>query len=108
MLVVTSCDLPWLDAATVGSVHQALIDALGDPSAEPPDLTGPVAAVALTDRREPLCAAWLIERAEGPLREAFDRGVRSVQTALGGLQVVGVPVAALALRDVDRPEDLPQ
>ena len=90
-VVVVSCDLPWL----TGSVVRAVAAARGDHDV----------AVASTDRREPLCAAWR-RPAPAPLVEAFAAGERAVHRALELVDVVEVPVDRAALRNVNSPADL--
>jgi molybdopterin-guanine dinucleotide biosynthesis protein A len=97
--VVAACDLPWLDAATVGALVAAFVDAGADPEGAQAD-----AFVAVTDRIEPLCALWQ-PAALPPLRAAFAAGERAVHRALGGLRVVTVRVDPAALRNVNTPED---
>jgi len=91
LVLAVACDLPALDASTV----RALVDAVGDHDA----------AVARTDRLEPLCAIW--RRTCLPvLEEAFTRGERSPLRAIGSLDVAVVPVAAGALANINTPADL--
>lgn len=89
--VVVACDLPRLDAGTVGR----LIDALGHHHA----------AIACTDRPEPLCAVW--SAAAAPLlRASFSAGERAVHRAIDGLDVAWVKVDGDQLRNVNTPDDL--
>jgi molybdenum cofactor guanylyltransferase len=88
---VVACDLPRLGSETMS----ALIAALG----------GHGAAIALSDRAEPLCAVWA-GSATAALRAQFDSGERAVHRAIGSLDVVWVPVAGADLRNVNTPADL--
>jgi molybdopterin-guanine dinucleotide biosynthesis protein A len=91
-IVVVSCDIPWLTADVVG----ALVAARGDHDV----------AVARTERREPLCAAW---RSPPPpaLAASFAAGGRAVHAALERLDAVDVDCEPAALRNVNSPADLP-
>ena len=93
--VVVACDLPWLDPATI----MALLPRL--PMGPAPDVT-----VATTGRDEPLCACWM-PTALGVLERQFSDGERAVHRVLPALEVLRVPVAAAALRNVNSPDDLP-
>ena len=88
-MVVVACDLPYL-----GRHGQELVEALGDHDA----------AVARSDRAEPLCAVWssALHRCYGP---DFEAGERAVHRAIEGLDVAWVPVPA-TLRNVNTPDDL--
>lgn len=95
LVAVVACDLPDL----APDVVVALVGAL----AEAP---GAGAALARTDRREPLCAVWRRAVALPVLADAFARGERAVHAAVGGLVTVEVAVDPARLRNVNRPEDL--
>lgn len=88
---VMACDLPRLRAATVTS----LLAALGDHAA----------AIAFSDRAEPLCAVWT-DRAIPVLRARFQAGERAVHRAIDGLDVAWVTVASTHLHNVNTPGDL--
>lgn len=92
LVVVTACDLPWLDAGTV----RALLEGLGAADV----------AFARTDRREPLCAVWRRSSAAPALARAFDTGERAIHRAVGGLRVVDIEVGLRALTNVNTPDDL--
>lgn len=94
-VLVAACDLPWLDVATVS----AILDASRVSSASD-------AVVASSGRLEPLLSWWSPTALEH-LRQRFDAGERAVHATLAGLSVVTVPVAASALHNVNRPDDLP-
>ncbi len=96
VVVVLSCDLPDIDAATVA----ALVAALGrEPSAE-------LAAPVLDGHLQAVTAAYRPSCLEA-LTQAYATGERSIRRAVAGLSravVEGVDPERLA--DVDRPEDL--
>lgn len=91
-VVVVACDLAWLDEASVAAVVRAGADA---------DV-----ALARTDRLESLLGAWK-STALSVLEAEFVSGERSIRNALGALRVVEVPVSPEAVRNVNRPEDVP-
>jgi molybdenum cofactor guanylyltransferase len=93
LVVVAACDLARLDGTTV----RALVEAIG----------GADVAVAVTDRTEPLCAAWRVATAGAPLAAAFDRGVRAVHEAIAGLDAVSVAVDPRRLVNLNEPGDVP-
>jgi molybdenum cofactor guanylyltransferase len=90
-VVVAACDLANLRAATITE----LIDALGEHDA----------AIAHSDRAEPLCAVWS-DRAALVLRARFESGERAVHRALVGLDVAWVTVSAVDVHNVNTPDDL--
>lgn len=95
-VMVAACDLPGLDAATVGSLLRAAESA--------PDCD---AVVARTDRLQPACAVWnraSIDRIEA----CFADGERAVRRVLAQLVVQEVAVAPSALLNVNRPDDVPR
>ena len=89
--VVVACDLPDLGPATVRS----LIDSLDDHDA----------AIAFSDRAEPLCAIWS-DRAAPVLRSRFEAGERAMHRAIEGLDIAWVTVLPADLRNVNTPDDL--
>ena len=89
--VVVACDLPRLGAPTI----KRLIAALDEHDA----------AIAHSDKQEPLCAIWS-HRAAGLLRARFDAGERAMHRAIVGLDVAWVTVAAADLHNVNTPDDL--
>jgi molybdopterin-guanine dinucleotide biosynthesis protein A len=91
--LVVACDLPWLDATTVAALLAAAAASDAD------------AAIATTERLEPLCAVWSPSAAPA-LQAAFDRGQRAVSAALTGLRVVTHRVRPGVLHNVNRPGDL--
>lgn len=62
--------------------------------------------VAATDRMEPMCALWSSDARE-VVRERFVAGERVLHRVIAELPHVTVTVDAQALRNVNRPEDLP-
>ena len=91
--VVAACDLPDLDAATVGSIATA------------PRSPEFAVRVAVTDVLQPHLGRWSIGAL--PVLEAlFAAGERSLRGALTHLAVEQVAVAPDALLDVDTPDDL--
>jgi molybdopterin-guanine dinucleotide biosynthesis protein A len=89
--LVVACDLPRLGA----DVLSAVAAALGDHDA----------AVARSERIEPLCAAWS-ERAAAALQARFDNGERAVHRAIADLDVAWVSAGPDELRNVNTPADL--
>ncbi len=94
-VVVVACDLPQLTSATV----VALVTAL-----EASDVAD--VAMAITDRQQPLCAAWH-RRATAPLAAAFAGGGRRLLDAIATLHVIDVNVAEQDLINVNTVNDLP-
>jgi molybdopterin-guanine dinucleotide biosynthesis protein A len=93
LVVVLACDLLQVDAATVS----CLLEAIG----------GHAAAVPVTDRAHPLCAAYRASRCRALLGGAFAAGERTVHRALEGLDVGRVELPdPEVLRNVNRPGDL--
>lgn len=88
---VVACDLPRLRAATMTE----LVASLGDHDA----------AVAFTDRAEPLCAVWSGRAAE-VLRGRFESGERAVHRAIDGLDIAWVTAPATDLHNINTPGDL--
>ena len=89
--VVVACDLVDLAPATVKSLAEALDEH--------------DAAVAFSDRAEPLCAIWS-DRAVPVLRARFEAGERTMHRAIEGLDICWVTVAPADLRNVNTPGDL--
>ncbi len=88
VVVVVACDLPDLDASTISAVVAGLT-------------TGVDVAVARTDRREVLCAAWDRLGAGPACSQAFAAGERSLQRLLVGLRVHDVPMSADRFRNIN-------
>ena len=95
-VMVVACDLPLLRSATVTAVLSALAAA---PEAG--------VALAVTDRPQPMCAAW---RPDGvnQLEQAFAQGERRLLTAAQRLVVAESTVPATDLANVNTPADLHQ
>lgn len=91
-VVVVACDLPYLTGSTVRAVVGAL--------------AGFDVALACTDRRQPLCAAWR-PNAVDHLRSVFDAGERRLDAAATGLHWVQIQVDPQDLANVNTPADLP-
>jgi molybdopterin-guanine dinucleotide biosynthesis protein A len=93
LVVVLACDLPSIDAESV----RRLLESIGDHDA----------AVPVTDRAHPLCAAYRVSRCGVRLGQAFAAGERAVHRALEALDVAGVALSDPGvLRNVNRPGDL--
>ena len=88
---VVACDLPRLRSATVAALIVAV--------------DGHDAAIAFSDRAEPLCAVWSGSAATA-LRTKFEAGERAVHRAIEGLDIAWVPVASAELGNVNTPGDL--
>jgi molybdopterin-guanine dinucleotide biosynthesis protein A len=94
-VLVSACDLPLLDAATVRNLLQA---AQADPES--------AATVAYTDRVEPALVVWT--RASLVVVAAlFADGERAVHRVIDQLDTQTVQVSAQALTNVNRPFDVP-
>lgn len=91
-VVVLSCDMPFVTAAVI----QSLVRAVGDAQA----------SVGRTDRLNWLCAAWSKSECLQPLQSVWKRNERAVHRAAVLLDVVEVPVPAVAVRNVNSPSDL--
>ncbi len=96
VVVVVACDLPALDAATVGRLVTALADA------EDAD----VAVARSTRGREPMIASWR-RRARAELVRLLDAGDGAgLHLALDALAAVEVSVDDAVVTNLNRPEDL--
>lgn len=91
-VVVLSCDMPFITDAVIAS----LVRALGDAQA----------SVGRTDRLNWLCAAWSKEECLDTLQSVWKRNERAVHRAAVLLDVAEVPVPAVAVRNINSPEDL--
>jgi molybdopterin-guanine dinucleotide biosynthesis protein A len=94
-VLVTACDLPLLDAATVRNLVQA---AQADPER--------AATVAYTNRVEPALVVWT-RASLGVVAALFADGERAVHRVIDQLDTQNVQVYAQALTNVNRPLDLP-
>jgi molybdopterin-guanine dinucleotide biosynthesis protein A len=91
-VVVAACDLPFLDASTVGRLL-----AVAGPGVD--------VAVATTDRLQP-AVAWWSASARPAIEDAWGARVRALHEAVDRLRAVAVPVDPGALRNVNAPADL--
>lgn len=96
VVVAVACDLPLLTAATVEALVAALLEAPAS-----------MAAVAITDRMQPLCVAWR-PAASTELRAAMLAGDRRLYDVLGRLPIVRHSVNPQDLQNVNTPSDLPK
>ena len=91
-VVVLSCDMPFLTPAVVSSLVGGLTDAQ--------------AAVGRTDRLNWLCSAWDKSECLKTLESVWKRKERAVHRAAVLLDVMEVPVPAVAVRNINSPADL--
>lgn len=91
-VVVLSCDMPFLTPAVVSSLVRGLSEAQ--------------AAVGRTDRLNWLCAAWDTTECLKTLESVWKRKERAVHRAAVLLDVIEVPVPAVAVRNINSPADL--
>ncbi len=91
-VVVLSCDMPFLTASVITSLVTALPDAQ--------------AAVGRTDRLNWLCAAWSKDECLSTLQNVWKRNERAVHRAAVLLDVIEVPVPAVAVRNINTLADL--
>lgn len=91
-VVVLSCDMPFITSAVISSLVRAL------PEAQ--------ATVGRTDRLNWLCAAWSKSECLSTLQSVWKRKERAVHRAAVLLDVAEVPVPAVAVRNINSPEDL--
>ncbi len=96
VVVIAACDLPRISTMTV----TALVNALADTP------EGTDVAMAMTDRRQPLCGAWR-PVSVAQLSAVFVAGGRRLLDALTELRVVDVVVGAEQLTNVNTVADLP-
>lgn len=91
-LIVLSCDVPLIDAATIERLAAPLDDA--------------DARVARVEGRAQPLAACYRTTAEAPLRAAWDAGERAIVRALDRLVIAWLDASPTRLVDFDTPEDL--
>ena len=91
-VVVLSCDMPFVTSEVISSLVRGLTDAQ--------------AAVGRTDRMNWLCAAWSKEECLSTLQSVWKRNERSVHRAAVLLDVVEIPVPAVAVRNINSMSDL--
>ncbi len=92
-IFVGACDLPGLDEFAIRLLTAQMsrhVDVV----------------MAVTDRREPLCALWRVAGALDPLATQFGMGERAVHRAVSALRVVEVPGEFRSLHNVNTPEEL--
>lgn len=91
-VVVLSCDMPFITDAVISSLVRGLSEAQ--------------ASVGRTDRLNWLCAAWSKSECLSTLQSVWKRDERAVHRAAVLLDVVEVPVPAMAVRNINEPSDL--
>jgi molybdopterin-guanine dinucleotide biosynthesis protein A len=91
-VVVLSCDMPFITSAVISSLVSGLADAQ--------------ATVGRTDRLNWLCAAWSKDECLQTLQGVWKRNERAVHRAAVLLDVLEVPVPAVAVRNINTPQDL--
>ena len=91
-VVVLSCDMPFITGAVIASLVRGLDDAQ--------------ASVGRTDRLNWLCAAWSKQECLDTLLSVWKRKERAVHRAAVLLDVAEVPVPAVAVRNINSPQDL--
>ena len=91
-VVVLSCDMPFITGAVISSLVRGLNDAQ--------------ASVGRTDRLNWLCAAWSKQECLDTLLSVWKRKERAVHRAAVLLDVAEVPVPAVAVRNINSPQDL--
>lgn len=94
-VVVSACDLPELDADTVGALIATAADT-------PVTVDCVVAAT-----EHPHLVAWWHPGALTRVMALFEQGERGIRRAQRHLTVIEVPVAEHAMRNVNTPDDLP-
>ena len=94
-VVVVACDLPKLSSATVAMLVGGLMQTSSNADV----------AIAVTDRRQPMCAAWR-PTVGAQLSAMFAGGERRLLDALSSLRVVEVVVDATQLINVNTAADL--
>lgn len=91
-VVVLSCDMPFITSAVIASLV--------------PPLSEAQATVGRTDRLNWTCAAWSKSECLPSLQSVWKRNERAIHRAAVLLDVVEVPVPAVAVRNFNTPEDL--
>ncbi len=91
-VVVLSCDMPFITSSVIASLV--------------PPLSEAQATVGRTDRLNWLCSAWSKSECLPSLQSVWKRNERAVHRAAVLLDVVEVPVPAVAVRNINTPEDL--
>ena len=91
-VVVLSCDMPYITSSVIASLV--------------PPLSEAQATVGRTDRLNWMCAAWSKSECLQTLQSVWKRNERAIHRAAVLLDVVEVPVPAVAVRNINTPEDL--
>jgi molybdopterin-guanine dinucleotide biosynthesis protein A len=91
-VVVLSCDMPYITSAVIASLV--------------PPLSEAQATVGRTDRLNWMCSAWSKSECLQSLQSVWKRNERAIHRAAVLLDVVEVPVPAVAVRNINTPEDL--
>lgn len=91
-VVVLSCDMPFITDSVITSLVRGLSDAQ--------------ASVGRTDRLNWLCSAWSTDECLTTLQSVWKRKERAVHRAAVLLDVAEVPVPAVAVRNINTPQDL--
>jgi len=98
-VLIAACDLPFVDAASAGTLIAAATADQGSPRVD--------VFVAAADRPQPLLAWWRHECRPAVERAwAVSDGATGVRDIIAQLRSQPVAVAAAALRNVNRPDDL--
>lgn len=105
IIAVIACDLPFVDASVLRALRATLDEQPGGGGASAGRRRCD-AAIAGTDRLEPMCAVWRVEPSAPVLRSAFDGGERAVHRAVRGLSIRRVPVHADRLLNVNTAVEL--
>lgn len=92
VVVVLSCDMPFITAAVISSLVRGMEDAQ--------------ATVGRTDRLNWTCAAWSKSECLTTFQSVWKRNERAIHRAAVLMDVVEVPVPAVAVRNINSPEDL--
>lgn len=92
IVVVLSCDMPFITAAVISSLVRGMEDAQ--------------ATVGRTDRLNWTCAAWSKSECLTIFQSVWKRNERAIHRAAVLMDVVEVPVPAVAVRNINSPEDL--
>lgn len=92
VVVVLSCDMPFITPAVITSLVNGISDAQ--------------ATVGRTDRLNWMCAAWSKSECLRSLESVWKRNERALHRAAVLLDVVEVPVPAVAVRNINSPSDL--
>lgn len=92
VVVVLSCDMPFITSAVISSLVRGMEDAQ--------------ATVGRTDRLNWTCAAWSKSECLSIFQSVWKRNERAIHRAAVLMDVVEVPVPAVAVRNVNTVEDL--